>query len=408
MKKKEKDIAIIGGGAAGFFAASASAEINTGNNIFILEKGHNVLNKVKISGGGRCNVTNVCSDPSDLIKFYPRGGKELLSPFHKFNSKDTVDWFESHGVKLKTEPDGRIFPISDDSQTIVNCLLDTVQKAGIIVMKQHVVTSIRKEPQGDWTITTAIKDFHADKIIVCTGSSGSIWKMIESLGHTIEPPVPSLFTFNIKDKRIIELPGISVRNTEILIESTKLKASGPLLITHWGMSGPGILKISAWGARELHKMNYKFNLIINWLPGLNQESIKDMLNHVKKNNPTRKIYSFSPFELPIRLWERIIDYIGIKKDINWNNISGIIISKIAAELTHSIFNVNGKSSFKEEFVTCGGVKRSEIDFKTMESKLFKGLFFAGEVIDIDAVTGGFNFQAAWTTGRIAGISASVI
>jgi predicted Rossmann fold flavoprotein len=408
LKKKEKDIVIIGGGAAGFFAAAASAEKNPGNNIIILEKGNTVLSKVKISGGGRCNLTNSCTDPAELIKYYPRGGKELLSPFHKFNSKDTVDWFERHGVKLKTEPDGRIFPISDDSQTIVDCLVDTVQKVGIKVLKQTGVTSMRKDPQGDWIIANSGKELHANAIIICSGSSSSVWKMIESVGHTIEPPVPSLFTFNIKDKRINGIPGVSVHDAEIKIEGTILKSSGPLLVTHWGMSGPGILKLSAWGARELHKMDYMFKLVINWLPGMNQESAKEKLNQIKNNNLTRSIYSFSPFGFPIRLWERLLEYTELNKDLKWNNVSGTLINNLASELTQSSFNVSGKSTFKEEFVTCGGVRLNEINFKTMESKLYKGLFFAGEVIDIDAVTGGFNFQAVWTTGWIAGISASAM
>ena len=409
MKKKEKNIVIIGGGAAGFFAAASSAEKNPENKITILEKGNSVLSKVKISGGGRCNVTNSCSEPAELIKYYPRGGKELLSPFHKFNTKNTVEWFEKRGVKLKTEPDGRIFPVSDNSQTIVDCLLNTAQSKGINVLLQAVVSNIQKYPnQEDWSITTSGKEFLADAVIICSGSSTSIWKIIESLDHTLEIPVPSLFTFNIKDIRIDGIPGVSVNNAEIKIEGTKLKSIGPLLITHWGMSGPAILKISAWGARELHKMDYKFKLVINWLPGLNQELVKEKLIHVKNDNLTRNIYSSSPFGLPIRLWERILEYTGISKELKWNNISGLLITKLVIQLTQSIFSVNGKSTFKEEFVTCGGVNLNEIDFKTMESKLHKGLFFAGEVLDIDAVTGGFNFQAAWTTGYIAGISAANI
>jgi len=408
MKKKEKDIIIIGGGAAGFFAASASAENSPGNNVIILEKGNAVLSKVKISGGGRCNVTNACTDPAELIKYYPRGGKELLSPFQRFSSGNTIEWFERHGVKLKIEPDGRIFPISDDSQTIVDCLNDTAQKAGIKILKQNGVTNIQKIPGEDWAITTSEKEFHANAVIICSGSSGSVWKMVESIGHTIEPPVPSLFTFIINDKRIKNIPGISVKNTDIKIEGTKLKSVGPILITHRGMSGPGILKISAWGAKELHKMDYKFKLSINWISGVNQESAKELLIKIKNSNLTRRIYSFSPFEIPLRLWERLLEYINLDKDLKWNNVSQNLITNLASELTDSCFNVSEKSTFKEEFVTCGGVRRSEIDFKNMESKFNKGLFFAGEVIDIDAVTGGFNFQAVWTTGWIAGISASVI
>ena len=409
MKKKEKNIVIIGGGAAGFFAAAASGEKDPGNDIVILEKGNTVLSKVKISGGGRCNVTNSCLEPGELIKFYPRGGKELLSPFHKFNTKDTVEWFEKRGAKLKTEPDGRIFPASDDSQTIVECLFDSVHNKGIKVLLQTGVTNIQKISQKeDWVITASGQEFNADAVVFCSGSSNSVWKIIKSLGHTIELPVPSLFTFNVKDKRIQGIPGVSVNDAEIKIDGTKLKSRGPLLITHWGMSGPAILKLSAWGARDLYKRDYNFNLVINWLPGLNQESMKGKLSQIKKDNLSRNIFSFSPLGLPIRFWERLLEYTGIDCDLKWNNLSWSFLNKLATQLTQSSFSVNGKSTFKEGFVTCGGVNRSEIDFKTMESKLHKGLFFAGEVIDIDAVTGGFNFQAAWTTGYIAGISASCL
>jgi predicted Rossmann fold flavoprotein len=408
LKKKEKNIVIIGGGAAGFFAAITSAENNPDNNLIILEKGNTVLSKVIISGGGRCNVTNSCTEPLELIKYYPRGGKELLSPFHKFNSQDTIEWFERRRVKLKTEPDGRIFPFSDNSQTIVDCLVNEAHRYGIKVMQKTSVTGLRKTSRKDWIVTASGKQFQADAVIACSGSSREVWKIIESLGHNIESPVPSLFTFNIKDKRIDDIQGVSVLDAEIKVDGTKLKSDGPLIITHWGISGPAILKLSAWGARELHKCDYKFKLIINWLPGVNQDSAREKLYHVKDNNLTKSVCSFSSFGLPVRLWERLLEYIGINKEVRWNNLPGSFINKLAIQLTQSSFAVNGKSTFKEEFVTCGGVRLSEINFKTMESKLQKGLFFAGEVIDVDAVTGGFNFQAAWTTGYIAGIFASSI
>jgi hypothetical protein len=402
MMKKENNILIIGGGAAGFFAAIASAEKNQGNNSIILEKGDSVLSKVKISGGGRCNVTNSCTDPGELIKYYPRGGKELLSPFYKFNPGDTIEWFKRHGVKLKTEPDGRIFPASNDSQTIVDCLVDSAISNNIKVLIQSGVTNIKKTSSGNWNITSSGKEFQATSVIICSGSSNSIWKIINDLGHKIEFPIPSLFTFNIKDKRIEGISGISVPDSEVKIEGTKLKSTGPLLITHWGMSGPVILKISAWGARELYARDYKFRISINWLPGTSKEAVKEQINQVKINNLSSNIYSFSPFALPIRLWQKLLEHAGINKDLKWNNLSGTLLNNVAMQLTESSFNVNGKSTFKEEFVTCGGVSLDEIDFKSMESKLHKGLFFAGEVLDIDALTGGFNFQAAWTTGWIAG------
>jgi predicted Rossmann fold flavoprotein len=406
MMKKENNIVVIGGGAAGFFAAVTAAEKNPGNNIIILEKGSNVLSKVKVSGGGRCNVTNSCSEPRELIKYYPRGGKELLSPFYKFNSIDTVEWFHNHGVKLKTEPDGKLFPETDDSQTIVDCLVESANKYSIKILTSTRVTDIKRTTEREWFINSSGKEFCAHSIIICSGSSNSVWNIINSLGHKIKLPVPSLFTFNIKDRRIEGIPGISVPETDVRIDGSKLKITGPLLITHWGMSGPAILKLSAWGARELYANNYNFNLLVNWLPRSNMDSLKEKLNQVKKNNLAGNIYSFSPLGLPIRLWHRLLEYADINKDLKWNDLSGSLINNLALQLSESKFIVNGKSTFKEEFVTCGGVNLNEVDFKTMESKLHKRLFFAGEVLDIDAVTGGFNFQAAWTTGWIAGNSAS--
>jgi predicted Rossmann fold flavoprotein len=406
--KKEHNIVIIGSGAAGFFSAITAAERNPGSNIVILEKGTSVLGKVKVSGGGRCNVTNSCSDPKELIKYYPRGSKELLSPFYKFNSRDTMEWFTNHGVKLKTESDGRVFPISNDSQTIVDCLIDSAKRYGIKILTHSGVTDISKSPDGKWIIHTTSQEFSADSVIICTGSSTSIWKIISSLGHKIEPPVPSLFTFNISDKRLDGIQGVSVPTADVKIAGTKLKDAGPLLITHWGLSGPVILKLSAWQARELYKRDYKFDLLINWLPGINQEAVKGKIIEIKNTNASKIIHLFSPFGLPIRLWQRLLDYTPIDKEMKWKDLPGSHLNNLALQLTQSCFNVNGKSTFKEEFVTCGGVNLKEVDFKTMESKIHKGLFFAGETLDIDAVTGGFNFQSAWTTGWIAGNSASSI
>lgn len=404
MKKIDKNIVIIGGGAAGFFAAINAAENNPGSNVSILEKGNSVLSKVKISGGGRCNVTNACTDPRELIKYYPRGYKALLAPFHQFSSKDTIKWFEQKGVKLKTEPDGRIFPVSDDSQTIVDCLIRSANNSSVNILTRTPVTDIQPAPKNKWIITADNKEFPADSVIICSGSSNAIWILISKLGHKIETPVPSLFTFNISDKRISGLPGISVPEAEIKVEGTKLSSSGPLLITHWGMSGPSVLKLSAWGARELHNCNYKFDLIINWLPGFNPERLKEKLIQIKNQNLNKNIYSFSPLALPIRLWESLLWNMKLSKDFRWNNLSSNDLNSLSLELTRGRFSVNGKSTFKEEFVTCGGINTDEINFKTMESKIHKGLYFAGEVIDIDAVTGGFNFQSAWTTAYIAAVN----
>ncbi len=283
--KKLKNIVVIGGGAAGFFAAIITAENNPDCDVTILEKGNSVLGKVKISGGGRCNVTNACTEPGELIKYYPRGSKALLGPFNKFSSKDTIQWFEHRGVKLKTEPDGRIFPVSDDSQTIVDCLIRSANNSGVNILTRTLVSDIQPAPKNKWIIIANDKEFLADSVIICSGSSSAIWGLISKLGHKIETPVPSLFTFNIKDKRIAGLPGVSVPNAEIKIEGTKLKSKGPLLITHWGMSGPAVLKLSAWGARELSNCNYNFELIINWLPGFNLEHFKRKANPDKRSKP---------------------------------------------------------------------------------------------------------------------------
>lgn len=404
MKKIDKNIVIIGGGAAGFFAAITAAENNPGSSVTIVEKGISVLGKVKISGGGRCNLTNAITDPKELIKYYPRGGKALLGPFNTFGSKDTIQWFEHRCVKLKSEPDGRIFPVTDDSQTIVDCFLRSANKANVNILTRTPVTEIHQTPKNKWIITADEKEYPADAVIICSGNSSAIWKLIGELGHKIETPVPSLFTFNINDKRIGGLPGVSVTDAEIKVDGSKLKSSGPLLITHWGMSGPAVLKLSSWGAREFFNCNYNFNLIINWLPEFNFDILKERLLQIKSQNLNKNIYSFSPLSLPIRLWESLLWNLQLNKESRWNNLSSSDLNRISSELTQGRFSVNGRSTFKEEFVTCGGVNIDEINFKTMESKLHKGLFFAGEVIDIDAVTGGFNFQAAWTTAYIAAIS----
>jgi len=404
LKKIDKNIVIIGGGAAGFFAAITAAENNPGGIVTILEKGTSVLGKVKVSGGGRCNLTNAITDPKELIKYYPRGGKALLGPLNTFGSKDTIQWFDHRGVKVKAEPDGRLFPVTDDSQTIVDCFLRSANKANVNILTRTPVTEIHQTPKNKWIITANEKEYPADAVIICSGNSSAIWKLIGELGHKIETPVPSLFTFNIKDKRIGGLPGVSVTDAEIKVEGSKLKSSGPLLITHWGMSGPAVLKISSWGARELFNCNYNFDLIINWLPEFNSERLKERLIQIKSQNLNKNIYSSSPLSLPIRLWESLLWNLQLNKESRWNNLSSSDLNRISSELTQGRFSVNGKSTFKEEFVTCGGVNTDEINFKTMESKLHKGLFFAGEVIDIDAVTGGFNFQAAWTTAYIAAVS----
>lgn len=392
------DIIIVGGGAAGFFSAINIAEKNKHLKIAILERGKEVLSKVRISGGGRCNVTHACFVPNDLVKFYPRGEKELRGPFHQFCSGDTIEWFENHGVSLKIEEDGRMFPESNSSQTIIDCFTDNVHKLGIQVLTNQSVQSLFQTKEF-WKVETNKETFACKKLIISAGSNPKVWDMLSELGHTIIPPVPSLFTFNIKDPRIKDLMGVSAF-ASVKVKGSKLNASGPLLITHWGMSGPGILRLSAWGARELADKNYQFALLVNWLNDIDFEEAIDVLKNLKVAYSKKTIIKKSPFEFPNRLWESLVLASGISKENKWADLSKKQMNQLAEQLTNGVFQVNGKSTFKEEFVTAGGVDLKEINFKTMESKLLPNLYLAGEVLNIDAITGGFNFQNAWTGGFI--------
>jgi len=388
---------IIGGGAAGFFTAINAKEMNPELDITILEKGKEVLQKVKISGGGRCNVTHACFEPKQLVQFYPRGEKELLGPFHQFMTGDTFEWFENNGIPLKIEKDNRVFPESNSSQTIVDCFLNKTKCLGISVLKNHGVITIQKQANS-WLVITKEYQFVCDAVVMAAGSSKKVWELSKTLGHTIISPVPSLFTFNIKDARIKDLLGISVPNATVQIEDTNLEASGPLLITHWGMSGPAILKLSAFGARVLAKKNYEYKVQVDWLSRPTHKIINVLLN-LKKKHSKKQVIVRSPFEeIPKRLWERFVLASKIKTTFNWADVSHHQIEALANQLTKSIFTAKGKSTFKEEFVTAGGVDLREINFKCFESKLQNNLFFVGEVLNIDAVTGGFNFQNAWTGG----------
>ncbi|WP_373552912.1 NAD(P)/FAD-dependent oxidoreductase [Haliscomenobacter sp.] len=396
-------IIIIGGGAAGFFTAIRAAECDPSAQVVILEKSKDVLGKVKVSGGGRCNLTHACFVPRELSKFYPRGEKELLGPFNRFACGDTIDWFEKRGVPTKIEEDGRMFPTSDDSQTVIDCLWSAARKAGVKVYTNTPLKNIKAPTQAGktWVIETNNQTLHAHKVMLATGSSPSMWDMLAKLGHQIVPPVPSLFTFNIKDARLSDLLGVSVPLAEVQIEGQKLRSSGPLLITHWGLSGPAILKLSAWGARELAALNYRFTVRVNWIMA-KTESTREDLEALKQEDGRKMVMANPQFGLANRLWKRLVQAAGIREDKRWADLSKKEIQALAEELTQGRFQVNGKSIFKEEFVTAGGVDLKEVDFKTFESKLFPGLFFAGEVLNIDAITGGFNFQAAWTGGWIAG------
>jgi hypothetical protein len=392
------DIIIIGGGAAGFFSAINIVERNTKLKVAILERGKEVLSKVRISGGGRCNVTHACFEPNELVKFYPRGEKELRGPFHQFCSGDTIEWFENHGVELKIEDDGRMFPVSNSSQTIIDCFQEAVKKLKIDVLTNHSVQELYKT-ETHWKITTTQDVFTCEKIVMATGSNPKIWELLQNVGHSIIEPVPSLFTFNIKDSRIKELPGIATQ-VSIKVNGTKLESTGPLLITHWGMSGPAILKLSAWGARILHDKNYQFYIEVNWLNDIDIQDAELLLKDLKQEHAKKTVSKKSPLDLQNRLWESLVLASNIGNETKWADLSKNQLQNLANQLTKSTFQVNGKSTFKEEFVTAGGIDLKEINFKTMESKLHSNLYFAGEIVNIDAITGGFNFQNAWTSGYI--------
>lgn len=397
-------VVIIGGGAAGFFAAIRCAELYPDVGVTLLERGREVLGKVKISGGGRCNVTHACFVPKELIKNYPRGSKELLGPFTRFACGDTMDWFERRGVPLKIEEDGRVFPVSDNSESIMDCLIQSAHKAGVKVWTNcrcdRIIPPVVEG--APWRVETASGLLVADRVMVATGSSARIWEQMAALGHTIVPPVPSLFTFNIKDARLAGLMGLSVPDAEVYIPGTELTARGPLLITHWGLSGPGILRLSAWGARQLADRKYAFPLVVNWT-GLSVEEVEETFEDLRAGQGKKQIAAHPQFGIPARLWRSLcIAASAGKEEVRWADMHKTLRNKLLENIAACTFQVSGKSTFKEEFVTAGGVDLRELNFKRFESKIVPGLFLAGEVLDIDAITGGFNFQAAWTGGWIAG------
>ena len=402
---ERRRIAVLGGGAAGFFAAITCAEAHgKAGSVTLFEATPHLLAKVRISGGGRCNVTHSCFEPAELVKKYPRGGRELLGAFHRFQPRDTIEWFASRGVATKTEEDGRMFPTTDDSATIVDCLMSAAARAGVNIRLSTAVRSAVKQGESfQLTLGTGtVEEF--ERVIIATGgnkSSGGL-AIAESFGHAIVPPVPSLFTFHITDTRLTDLSGISVEHAAVTAPGTKLNSDGPVLITHAGLSGPGILKLSAWGAREFAEQNYAFPISLNWVPPHTRDTLIKALSVVREQNARKQVTTFSPLAMPQRLWERFVVAAGIPTTTPWAHVSNPSLQALATQLTAAEFKVDGKSMFKDEFVTCGGVKLSEVDFKTMESRKCAGLHFAGEVLDIDGVTGGFNFQNAWTTGYLAG------
>lgn len=395
-----KDVIIIGGGAAGFFTAINLGVQRPDLSIAILERGKEVLTKVRISGGGRCNVTHAEFIPQELTLNYPRGEKELLGPFHSFMTGDTIGWFSDRGVELKIEEDGRMFPTTDSSQTIIDCFLSETKRLGIEVLTNHIVQNFEREPESDiWTIQTSQGKFQTSHLVIATGSNPKIWKLLKQSRHTITPAVPSLFTFNIKDARIEGLMGVSTE-ASVKVVGMPLASEGPLLITHWGMSGPGILKLSAWGARLLEETKYHFEIRVNWLLHMSHDEAVEQLLTLKHDYAKQSPHTYAQLELPKRLWQALLMAAGISDGIKWADLKKHQLIRLADELTNGSFRVSGKSTFKEEFVTAGGIDLKEVNFKRFESRLHENLYFAGEVLNIDAITGGFNFQNAWTGGFI--------
>jgi predicted Rossmann fold flavoprotein len=401
----KKQIAIVGGGAAGFFAAISCAQANPANEVSVYERGSEFLTKVKISGGGRCNVTHACFDPRTLSEHYPRGERALISPLHRFSPTDTVAWFEARGVRLKTEPDGRIFPVADSSRTIIDCLVGEAKGAGVRLFLRKGIERTRLTDQGTFELSLSNADIiSCDRLLLATGGSRSApgAEIAQALGHTVAPPVPSLFSLHVSAAWLRLLPGVSIPDIEISVPGTKLRERGPMLITHNGVSGPAILRLSAWGARILHGLDYRFRLRVNWLPDLSEDAIGTKLQSLRRSHPNRHVINSPLAPVPARLWEQLALAAGIDREARWTTLTRAKARGLARELTHTELEVSGKSLNKEEFVTCGGVTLREINFKTMESRITPHLYFAGELLDLDGVTGGFNFQAAWTTGWIAG------
>ncbi|WP_224485190.1 NAD(P)/FAD-dependent oxidoreductase [Robertkochia aurantiaca] len=393
-------VVIVGGGAAGFFAAIHIARRNSGLRIAILERGKDVLNKVRISGGGRCNVTHAEFVPAVLTTNYPRGEKELLGPFHQYCSGDTVQFFEELNVPLKTEDDGRMFPVSDSSASIIDCLTGEARRLGIHLITADPVQRFYPTSDHTWNIETRKNSYTAQRLLLATGSNSKVWDLLHELGHSIIPPVPSLFTFNCKSEVISNLAGVSTE-VGLKVEGTTLESEGPLLITHWGFSGPGVLRLSAWGARTLNELNYEFALKINWIPGSEREEVEKQFEEIRKTSGKKNVGNTRFAELPRRLWLALLSYAEIDLTTRWGDLKKDDMLRLSEVLTSSHFDIRGKSTFKEEFVTAGGVSLKEVDFRTFGSRKLPGLYFAGEILNIDAITGGFNFQNAWTGAYIA-------
>jgi predicted Rossmann fold flavoprotein len=404
-----KQIAIIGGGAAGFFAAITAAEADPSARVTIYERSKQYLSKVKISGGGRCNVTHSCFDPAKLATHYPRGSRELRGAFHRWQPQDTINWFAERGVTLKAEGDGRMFPDTDDSQTIIDCFMRAAKSAGVQLCPGIGLKAISQNPDGSFSLELSNDTLtRADAICIAAGSlkASPLTRALEKLGHTIESLAPSLFAFNVADKRTHGLSGLSVQNASIKVLPKSPAQTGPILITHRGFSGPAILRLSAWEARLLQEQNYHFDISINWLGNLSENQLREQLQEFRKNKGGTAIKTKVFDAIPRRLWERIVEAASIAEETQWAQLSKMHEAKLINELIAAKFSIQGKTTNKDEFVTCGGVRLKEVDFRTMQSRKVPGLFFAGECLDVDGITGGFNFQAAWTGGRIAGLAMS--
>jgi predicted Rossmann fold flavoprotein len=398
------DVLVIGGGAGGFFGAITAAEARPGTRVLIVEKATQPLAKVRVSGGGRCNVTHSCFEPRTLSARYPRGGRALLSAFSRFQPSDTVAWFEKRGVQLKTEVDGRMFPISDNSETIVECLRMSASRAGVGLRVRTGVEALHCEPEGLWTVRMSDSaTVRARSVLVATGGcrSGNVPALLTGLGHTLARSVPSLFTFHVEKSWVRALAGLAL-DAQVSVPGARLGESGPVLFTHWGLSGPAILRLSAWGARELEERDYRFPLRINWAPEHTEASLRDAFLSAREKYPGRTVVNHAACVIPSRLWEALCVEAGVTGTVRWNQLPRPEADRLIRATVGHELHVTGKSLHKDEFVTCGGVRLPEVDMRTMESRVARGLYFAGEVLDIDGITGGFNFQAAWTTGWIAG------
>jgi predicted Rossmann fold flavoprotein len=408
--QNKKTLSVIGGGAAGFFCAVNAARMNSDLKVIIIEKTGKILSKVKVSGGGRCNVTHACFEIDEMARKYPRGENFVKRTFHQFFTKDTAEWFEERGVRLKAEQDGRMFPVTNSSQTIIDCLIKEADKYNVEILMHTQVERVEKLNEGWKLQTTSGQQLTANYVCIACGGypKTSMFDWLKNLGHAIEEPVPSLFTFNLPGNSITKLMGVSVADAQVKIAGTKLVERAPLLITHWGLSGPCILRLSAWGARELKEKNYEFSILINWIPAENETSSRERLLQVRTETGVQKIINKNSFGLPQRLWEYLIYRSGITENMRWADLPAKEQKKLISNLIGYECLVRGKTTFKEEFVTAGGIKLSEIDFNTMQSKIVPNIFFAGEIMDVDGITGGFNFQHAWTSGFIAAKAISKI